>query len=439
MFWGYLPLSEEEKKDIWENSSVVLDTNILLNLYRYSEKTQNEVFEILDGFKERFVIPKIVLDEFFANRDSVIQEHLDVCSEIKNLIDIEKIKSGIDSFRHQKLDFESLKKIINDFDFEINKFLDSCKTINFFDSDPILEKLVIWFDGKIIDNFEENVLQELYKEGEERYKKNIPPGYKDKNKSTGNNKYNDFIIWKHILQYASENKKNILFISDDLKEDWLTIRNGEKKGPRKELLNEFYSKTNHQRIYFYSTEGLGIAYNRYRKHEEEAISDEAIKEIGFIKDHRIHNVVHKITLYNPEIRDSSNNRSNKIDMLFYRLHDNIEKLHYLFLHGTNGEGNYFPHKEIIEQLKKIELIFMDIKRNSIYLPFIISDKRDDLYYFENKLQEFSEMMLRQIHFNKEGLTNGMEETIDILEEIRTRLKSLQYLVDEIQQSYSFEE
>ena len=39
MFKGYLDYSDEEYKNIWENSIIVVDSNILLNFYRYSEKT----------------------------------------------------------------------------------------------------------------------------------------------------------------------------------------------------------------------------------------------------------------------------------------------------------------------------------------------------------------------------------------------------------------
>ncbi|WP_204277464.1 PIN-like domain-containing protein, partial [Escherichia coli] len=64
----------------------------------------------------------------------------------------------------------------------------------------------------------------LKKEGEDRYAKKIPPGYKDAKKDAGEfDKYGDLIIWKDMIGKAKADKRPILFISDDAKEDWWWI------------------------------------------------------------------------------------------------------------------------------------------------------------------------------------------------------------------------
>ena len=72
MFKGYLDYSDEEYKNIWENSIIVVDSNILLNFYRYSEKTRNNIFEILEKLKDRLWIPYQVGKEFFDNKNKVM-------------------------------------------------------------------------------------------------------------------------------------------------------------------------------------------------------------------------------------------------------------------------------------------------------------------------------------------------------------------------------
>lgn len=41
-FAEYYELPEERIKEIWENSLIVFDTNVLLNLYRYNEDARRE-------------------------------------------------------------------------------------------------------------------------------------------------------------------------------------------------------------------------------------------------------------------------------------------------------------------------------------------------------------------------------------------------------------
>lgn len=38
-FAEFYELSDIQIKDIWENSLIVFDTNVLLNLYRYNDST----------------------------------------------------------------------------------------------------------------------------------------------------------------------------------------------------------------------------------------------------------------------------------------------------------------------------------------------------------------------------------------------------------------
>jgi hypothetical protein len=75
-YWGYIPLSEGNLDEIWNTGTIVLDTNILLNLYRLSSSATDEFIKILESNSERVVVPKIVLDEFFNNRTTLITERI---------------------------------------------------------------------------------------------------------------------------------------------------------------------------------------------------------------------------------------------------------------------------------------------------------------------------------------------------------------------------
>ncbi|MGJ0300874.1 PIN-like domain-containing protein [Aliarcobacter cryaerophilus] len=49
MFEGFYETTDKELKDIWKESSTlfVFDTNVLLNLYSYAEKTRNDFFNLI--------------------------------------------------------------------------------------------------------------------------------------------------------------------------------------------------------------------------------------------------------------------------------------------------------------------------------------------------------------------------------------------------------
>jgi predicted nucleic-acid-binding protein len=52
---------------------VVLDTNVLLNLYRYNAQTQTDLFAVLERLGERLWVPHQVLVEFWRNRESALR------------------------------------------------------------------------------------------------------------------------------------------------------------------------------------------------------------------------------------------------------------------------------------------------------------------------------------------------------------------------------
>ena len=78
---------------------------------------------------------------------------------------------------------------------------------------------------------EKNVLQSRYNSGM------VCPGSKDYKKNNGN-KYNDLYIWELLKKKSKTEKKDIIFVTSDCKDDWF-----ENEGPRPEYINEFEAET----------------------------------------------------------------------------------------------------------------------------------------------------------------------------------------------------
>lgn len=252
----FIELSEEDKKALWSRATFIFDTNILLNLYRYSLKTREALLNSFESLKDNIWIPYNVAHEFMNKR-------CDVICEINERY--ETISKEIPIFKSQILKYLRLSENDNDvkeLEKYINNWLKNNKEKNLlkceFSNDPILDKLFLYFDEKTGFPFSDAELKKIKEEGKGRFENNIPPGYKDSKKKDGendNNMYGDLIIWKQILNYARENKKDIIFITQDQKIDWWNIVHGKTIGPRFELRKEFYDFTE-QLFHMYSMDSF---------------------------------------------------------------------------------------------------------------------------------------------------------------------------------------
>jgi len=59
LFKGFYTPSEKDIKKSWsdEKTLFVFDTNVLLNLYRYTEATRDDFFQIIDSISEKIWLP----------------------------------------------------------------------------------------------------------------------------------------------------------------------------------------------------------------------------------------------------------------------------------------------------------------------------------------------------------------------------------------------
>ena len=117
-FPEYQKKSKEELNQMLENAIVVFDTNVLLNLYRYSEDTRNALKRVIEWCGDRLFMPYQVGYEFYNKRLEVIDEQTKHKSNIEIELDKElnQISSKCRSFSSfydiVKKDFEKLKEKI---------------------------------------------------------------------------------------------------------------------------------------------------------------------------------------------------------------------------------------------------------------------------------------------------------------------------------------
>lgn len=278
-------LEQKKIQDIWKNALVVFDTNILLNLYRYNKKTCDDLLKYMNTFADRLWMPFQVGWEYHNNRLDVAYKYQNAYCELTKVIE-ENRKRLEDFFQkfphHPQLSSNVFFEYYDNCEKELKKYLENLngKDCKYFDKDTILETLAELYDGKVGKDYSEEFYKEIYKEGDKRYKSKIPPGYKDDTKDKremgDRHLYGDYIVWRQIIDKAVAEKKDFIFVSDDLKEDWLLEIHGMKKGPRRELIKEFYDKTEGNTILIYNQEQF---LNYARTNEKADIQEETIKEV----------------------------------------------------------------------------------------------------------------------------------------------------------------
>lgn len=308
--------SEEEIKAIWENGLITFDANVLLNLYRYSEGTRNELLKLIDKFTNKIWLTHQAAYEYNKNRYEVIsaqekayEDFLENINEIENDLSAKSKPPFLSNSLHN-----SLQDVFSKVETEVKNSVSRYQEM--LSDDHIYNKVSILFNNKIGKPFEQKSLEKIYNEGKERYDDNIPPGYKD-NKKPEPEKYGDLVLWKQILEKAQETSQPIILVTDERKEDWWWQLNDDKTiGPRQELIKEIIEFADVS-FHMYSSERFlkfGFDYLR------EEINKAAFEEIRELKKTDIKRI-------NTEyLNGHSDNIPNKIVSKIYEIREELAYL-----------------------------------------------------------------------------------------------------------------
>ena len=294
IFAHFIKPSKEDVEGVWKASSsiFVLDTNVLLNLYRYSKSTSDEFIEALESIKDKIWIPHQVGLEYFKNRPDVIYEQKEKYN--KFLSDIDKLVTDIQSTNSNPFFSKELTEKIISVKDDVHDEAEKIQSTydKQLGDDHIKEKILSIFDGKVGKEYAQNRLNEIYQEGENRYKEKVPPGFCDEKKPAPR-KYGDLILWNQIMDFSVETKGNIIFVLDDRKEDWWWLHKGKILSTNPDLANEFEEKTSNK-ILFYRPFVFLEHFNEYRNQK---VAPEAIEEVkNYVVDSPLINFSHHFEL-----------------------------------------------------------------------------------------------------------------------------------------------
>lgn len=248
---------------------IIMDTNVILNLYKFTPETISSLIDVFKENTEDFLILNQVYREYIRNIDKIREEEINRYLNLKE----ELCKKIDDTVGQVKKTFATYNKYlipeVSDIQNELLQSLSELQKANKQTLDKIgnnhkQQSQCISKENDIVLGFVEQVrenriqkefttleLMKIYEEGEIRYKYKIAPGFTDKNKSekdksgkdkglssSEQRKYGDLVIWKEILRFIKGKKINLIFLQNERKSDWF-----ESGKIAKVLLEEFEENT----------------------------------------------------------------------------------------------------------------------------------------------------------------------------------------------------
>jgi hypothetical protein len=241
-FPGYFPISDKASKAAWKDGIFSFDASVLLDLYRYSDETRQELLKLLKFLGDRLWVTQHAAQEFLDRRLSVIATQAKKYQE--SVASLDAIEASYKSSRGHPFLTKSLLAEAETLFKKLRAYLNGKKSHldQLSSKDPIQEEIAALLAGRIGAGFTTEKLREIFAAGEERYKSKIPPGYEDAKKPESENRFGDLIIWMELLEKAAEEQKIVTFVTADEKEDWWRISQGKSIGPRPELVAELMEK-----------------------------------------------------------------------------------------------------------------------------------------------------------------------------------------------------
>ncbi|MNF56982.1 hypothetical protein D3C84_384920 [compost metagenome] len=275
----------ERQEKLWADCIFVLDTNVLLDLYRFSDSAREALFKVMESLGERLWIPYQVAAEYFENRLTVIEAQSKAYAESISGLKVakEKFNSGT---RHPFVSDEVFNNFISSYDLMIKELESKQETyLSYVANDVIKTRIGTLLTGRVGQPYSEERLLEVAVDGEKRYLENIPPGFQDFGKmpeATTNKlrlkKFGDLILWKQVIEKAVADNKSVILVTGEKKDDWWLKSNKGLVSALPALTKEFMDAAK-QDFYLYATDRFLLKANDYLA---QSTSDVVVEEVRAI-------------------------------------------------------------------------------------------------------------------------------------------------------------
>lgn len=238
---------------------LVVDTNILLQLYRVPEATRKEILDILRALGDRLWVPHHVGLEFERNRLGVIASARKQADEI--LQDFAGLEGLSDKIRALELDKRAIgveeEPLLIALRAAREKACEVMQTVReshvqLSHDDPIRDAIHDLYTGRIGDApVDQGAVDDMERDGQRRFDNLVPPGFRDAGKDAAayvakglryQRRFGDYVVWRQTVDYVkAHGVSHLMYATLDNKEDWWHRLQGQTVGPLPELVHEMQS------------------------------------------------------------------------------------------------------------------------------------------------------------------------------------------------------
>ncbi|GAA1274056.1 hypothetical protein GCM10009609_41480 [Pseudonocardia aurantiaca] len=252
-FPGFRVPSDAQLDDALRSALVVLDTNVLLNLYRYNDSTRDDLLGVAGGLGDRLWVPHQVMREFWRNRLSVIagrstaaEQAVAALAEQRNA-SVETVRRWARSTVVAAAEREGLVESIQKLHAELAGALQAHAPAELdltraAMDEPVLRALETLLDGRVGRADEPADWEAAVADGIARIARRQPPGYRDADKAGSTlpeGPTGDYLVWRQAVEEARSRGTDLLIVTADQKADWWWRYGPDLIGPRVELVAEF--------------------------------------------------------------------------------------------------------------------------------------------------------------------------------------------------------
>jgi hypothetical protein len=229
---------------------VVVDTNVLLDAYRYTKGARGELLSALRALGSRLWVPHQVALEFHRNRATVIATHADAYKDAIKAIGSfrkrheEELVGQIKQFANRVvLDEEILKSLLSSVDTMFTSLTQRIGSLQarhgvserFIREDPVLGELQELLKGLVGEPLPPDEQEAARSEAEARIKDNRPPGFQDSSKA---DPCGDYLVWHQSLIEVKKRQVPLVLVTRDGKDDWFSKVQNKQIGALPELVQE---------------------------------------------------------------------------------------------------------------------------------------------------------------------------------------------------------
>jgi hypothetical protein len=276
----------ERQQRLWADCIFVLDTNVLLDLYRFSDSAREALFKVMESLGERLWIPYQVAAEYFDNRLTVIEAQSKAYAESIAGLKVAKEKFNSGS-RHPFVSDDVFNQFISSYDLMIKELEGKQDAyVSYIGNDVIKAKIGTLLNGRVGASYSEEWLQGIAADGEKRYLENVPPGFQDCGKmpeATTNKqrlkKFGDLILWKQVIEKAKSANKPVILVTGEKKDDWW-LKSGKRLVSALPALSKEFMDAVKQDFYLYATDRFLLKANEYLKQNTSEVVVEEVRAIN---------------------------------------------------------------------------------------------------------------------------------------------------------------